>query len=327
MANVQYNRIIRKIVVAFGDMFSNISLIRYNSDMTESERFLVPIIYATKERYATLLGENPNLDKKVQITLPRMSYEMKGMTYDASRKLNTNIKNFVQNTSGSVISNYNPVPYDFDFSLYLYVRNIEDGTQLIEYILPFFTPDYTINVNLIPELGITKEIPIILKDTNYEVEYEGPRENDTRVVIWTLNFTVKGFVFGQSSQVGLIKNSITNILNDITASDIIQLNMSVTGNGVYKTGEIVYQGYSPTSASGTAKVVQHANNVLTISNINGNFVSGKPIIGTQTNSNYSFVSYKIVPTKEVTIDVKPNPPTANATDPYTYNISVTELVK
>ena len=172
MANTFYNRNIRKLVVAFGNIFNEITLVRYNPDFTEAERMLVPIIYAPKENYVKRLEEDPTLGKKVQTILPRMSFELNGFNYDASRKLNTNVKNFAQ-TSHGLVSQYNPVPYNFDFSLYLYVRNIEDGTQIIEHILSYFAPDYTIKLNLIPEMGITKEIPIILNSATHDIEYEG----------------------------------------------------------------------------------------------------------------------------------------------------------
>ena len=148
MADTTYNRMIRKLTVAFGDLFSNITLVRYNPDESEQERFIVPLDYAAKELYVVRLEGDPNLDKKVQMTLPRMSYEMNGLSYDSSRKQITNIKNFFGSGS-NVTSQYMPVPYNFDFSLYLYVRNIEDGNQIIEHILPFFAPDYTIKVNMV----------------------------------------------------------------------------------------------------------------------------------------------------------------------------------
>ena len=140
-----YNKIMRKITLAFGDLFSNINCVRYNLDGTEEERFLVPIDYAAKEMYVRRLSD-PDLDKKVQITLPRMSYEMTGLSYDASRKQNTNWKNFAQTTNG-LISQYNPVPYNFNYQLTVYARTIEDATQVVEYILPYFTPDFSVNIN------------------------------------------------------------------------------------------------------------------------------------------------------------------------------------
>jgi hypothetical protein len=163
------------MVIGFGNLFDNITLVRYNPDLTEAERMLVPIVYATKELYVRRLEDDPDLSKKIQIALPRMSFEMAGLSYDPSRKQNTNFKQFAQTTAG-LISQYNPVPYNFDFNLYIYVRNIEDGTQIIEHILPFFAPDYTIKLNLIPEMGIVKEIPVVLNSTSHDIIYEGDKE-------------------------------------------------------------------------------------------------------------------------------------------------------
>jgi hypothetical protein len=143
-----------------------------------------PIVYSGKERYIMRLGEDPFLDKKVHTNLPRMSFELNGIKYDASRKQLTNIKNFTKATNAdTILSQYNHAPSDFDFSLFIYVRNVEDGTQIIEHILPFFTPDYTLKINLITGLGVIKEIRVLLKDTNYEVKYEGDREQETRNII------------------------------------------------------------------------------------------------------------------------------------------------
>jgi T4-like virus Myoviridae tail sheath stabiliser len=324
MANTYYPRIIRKLVVGFGNLFDDITLVRYNPDQTEAERFIVPIAYATKEKYVQRLEGDANLDKKVQMTLPRMSFEMSGLSYDASRKQNTNIKNF-SNASGTIKSQYNPVPYNFDFNLYVYVRNVEDGTQIIEHILPYFTPDYTIKLNLIPEMGIIKEVPVVLNSTSYDVEYEGVRDSDPRLIIWTLNFTVKGFIFGASTgPVGLIKTSITNILNDININDNVILNTANTGVGTYQVGEFVYQGYSIGTAVATGKVVSFVNNKLTLTNINGNFVSTQPIIGQTTNANYAFTSFQVAPLNYAQIVITPNPNTANANSAYTYTTNITE---
>ena len=316
-----YNRAIRKLVVGFGNLFNNITLVRYNPDETEQQRFVVPIAYAGKEKYAQRLAFDPDLDKKAAMSLPRMSYEMTGLDYDASRKQNTNFKTFAK-TSVGVKSQYNPVPYNFDFSLYIYVRNIEDGTQIIEHILPFFTPDYTIKLNLIPEMGIVKEIPILLNKATHEIEYEGDRDSDTRMVIWTLNFTVKGFIFGQTSSTGLITRSITNILSDNKYGDVLA--SLGTGNGTYQEGEVIYQGYSINTATATATVVSWSNNQLRLTNITGNFVSSTVVTGLTTNAQYNFGSFAVVPLEHAQIDITPNPSTANANSSYTYTTTITE---
>jgi hypothetical protein len=322
MADTSYHRIVRKLVVGFGNLFKDITLVRYNPDLTESERFIVPIAYADKEMYVQRLQSDPNLDKKVQMTLPRMSFEMSGLSYDPSRKQNTNTKAFA-NDNGTILSQYNPVPYNFDFNLYLYVRNIEDGTQIIEHILPYFTPDYTIKLNLIPEMGIVKEIPIVLNTTTSEIDYEGiGRTAETRMIIWTLNFTVKGFIYGKTSPTNLIQSSITNILRNITADALVEFNMATGGTGTYQPGEVVYQGYSFGNSTASAKVVSWSNNILTLTNIQGNFVSNLPIIGIINNGNYTFNSYNVVSTIIEKVTVTPSPNNATANSNYTYNINI-----
>ena len=325
MSTITYHQTIRKLVVGFGNLFNNIQLARFNPDGSEQERFLVPIAYAAKELYVQRLEGDPDLDKKVQLTLPRMSFELTGLEYDPTRKQNTNVKAFAQTPAG-VVSQYNPVPYNFDFSLCAYVRNIEDGTQIIEHILPFFTPDYTIKINLIPEMGIIKEIPIVLKSTDYEVKYEGNRESDTRLIIWTVNFTVKGFIFGATTATGLITHSITNILTGFGPADAITLIMNPSGNGTFKTSELAYQGYSPAYSTASGKVTEWSNNHLTIVDVSGNFVSNLPVIGLQSNAKYTFLSYLVNPARpSAVIDVVPNPTNANANSNYTYTTTITEF--
>jgi len=311
MATTNQNRIIRKLIVAFGNIFNNITLVRYNNQTnTEQERFLVPLTYAPKELYVQRLEDDPDLEKKVQMTLPRMSYEMMGMSYDSSRKQITNNKNFAQTPNG-LGSQYNPVPYNFDFKLSIYTRNHEDVHQIVECILPFFTPDYTISVNLIPELGITKEIPIILNSTDREVEYEGNYESDPRLIIWTLNFTAKGFVFGNVNigNSGLILNSITHIYNEITPESVIYFTLDAnSGIGTYQLGEMVYQGFSYRTSTATAQVVSYdaTNKNLYLNNIQGNFVSNVPVVGVNSLASYNFTyssGTTISETPAVTVDI------------------------
>jgi hypothetical protein len=302
MANVFYNRIIRKIVVGFGNLFNEITMVRYNPDNSEAERFIVPIAYAAKEHYVQRLEADYNLDKKVQMTLPRLSFEMTGLRYDANRKQNTNIRNYHQGTSG-VVGQYNPVPYDIDFSLYLYVRNIEDGTQVVEHILPYFTPDYTMKLNMIPEMGAVKEVPVILGDVTQDITYEGDRSSEPRMIIWTFNFTVKANFYGPVSSIDTIKHSITNIYNQITEEDVAEFSIdSTSGVGEYQIGEMVYQGYTIETATARARVVEWTKNKLSLTEINGNFISTLPIYGYKTNANYRFTSHTMMPSKYAKID-------------------------
>ena len=325
MANTFYNRALRKYVIGFGNLFNEITLVRYNPDFSEAQRMIVPIVYAPKEDYVMRLETDPSLNKKTQITLPRMSFELLGFNYDAARKQNTNTKQFAQTPQG-LVSQYNPVPYNFDFNLYLYVRNIEDGVQIIEHILSYFTPDYTMKLNMIPEMGIVKNIPVILNSTSQDIDYEGNFERDTRVIIWTLTFTVKGYIFGKVSDTGgPITHSITSIYNQITEDDIIQFTMNPnSGVGTYQIGETVYQGFSAPLAIATGKVVAFNNNILQLQNINGNFVSNLPIQSTSSSTAYTFTSFGPVPQKLVQIDTTPMPTDANAATPYVVTTEISE---
>jgi hypothetical protein len=173
-------------------------------------------------------------------------------------------------------------------------------------------------------MGIVKEIPVILNTTSHEILYEGDRDQETRMIIWTLNFTVKGFIFGKSSTTGIIKTSITNILNDIGPDDVVTFNMSATGVGSYQAGEVVYQGYTAVSPTASGKVISWSNNILRLTNINGNFVSSQPVYGVNNNASYKFLSYQIQPQKYAQIISVTNPTDANGNVSYTYTNVIQE---
>jgi hypothetical protein len=158
-------------------------------------------------------------------------------------------------------------------------------------------------------MGIIKEIPVVLNNTTQDIDYEGDWQRGTRTIIWTLNFTVKGYIFGKinDSSHGVITHSITSILNKITAQDEVMFIMDqATGLGEYQIGEIVYQGYSAGTSTATAKVVLWENGNLHLTNINGNFVSNLPIRATSSSANYTFTSYTPLPQKFAQIDVYAN---------------------
>jgi hypothetical protein len=323
-----YHRIIRKIVIAFGNIFNNISIARYDANSVEQEHFLVPIVYGGKEKYVSRLEGDPSLDKKVQITLPIMSFEMTDMSYDASRKLNTNQR--LTHSGGAendTLAVYNPVPFNFDFDLHAYVRNIEDGAQLMEKILPFFTPDYTVSVNLVPEMGIIKQLPLILNDVSHEIDYEGDYNSKVRSVIWTLKFTVKGYLYGAVSQPKIIRSSFTNILDDSSLHDKNIIVHVSNGYGNFKTDEIVYQGYSYETASATAKVYDWApsSNTLTITSTAGHFTTGANIIGHETHATWNANTFAIDPGVLTTITITPNPVHVVLPNNYTYTTVITEF--
>jgi hypothetical protein len=258
-----------------------------------------------------------------------LSYEMTDMSYDSGRKLNTNYRN-KHTKDGETLSVYNPVPFDFDFSLHLYVRNFEDSAQIIEKILPYFTPDYTINVNLVEELGIIKEVPIVYKSISHDIEYEGDYNSKIRTVIWTLNFTVKAYIYGAIRQPKIIRAAITNIFDDNTLKDrniIFTVCDDVEdGWGNYKIGEKVYQGYSLDTATATGTVVGWNADLKTleISFPNGHFVTGTPIIGMSTDSKWRVCNIDMKPNKLVQTVITPTPTDARGNNDYTYTTQMFE---
>jgi hypothetical protein len=188
-----YNRTIRKVVVAFGTLFNDILLVRYDKNNNSQMQMRVPLSYGAKEKYITRITSDPTLTKSIATLVPRMSFNLDGLSYDVSRKQITTLQSF-NNTGTGIKTQYVPIPYDFEFSFSIYVRNTEDGTQILEQILPFFTPDFTVTVDFINTMGKKYDMPIILKSVTSSVDYEGDMST-TRLIIWDLTFTAKGYIW------------------------------------------------------------------------------------------------------------------------------------
>ena len=325
--NIINNDVIRKIVLAFGNLFSQIPLVRYDDAGNEKERFVISLIYSAKEQYVHRLNDDPELNSRVQVVIPTLSYEMMGLSYDADRKQITNIKNYTQTEKG-VFSQFNPVPYDFDFDLNLYARTFDDAHQIVEHIVSYFTPDYTIKVNLIPSLGIIKELPILLKSVDRDVSYEGDREDNTRRIIFSFHFTVKGFIFGKitDSTNKLIKHSITSIHNEVSPTDVFAFSLS-SGSGSYKEKEFVYQGFSLKDHTAIGQVVKYdtTNNILHLTQIRGDFITTLPIVGSTSRASHYYTTSSPASGKMVQIDSVVDPYSANVNGNWTANTNITEF--
>jgi hypothetical protein len=206
-----YNRTIRKVVVAFGTMFNDIEVVRFTKEGNLQHKMTVPLSYGAKEKYLTRIISNPNLTKSVNTVVPRMSFNLDGLSYDLSRKKQTTLQNVSYTKTNGVATQYAPVPYNFDFSLSIFVRHTEDGTQILEQILPFFTPDFTVTVDFIDGMCQKYDMPIMLNSVQNNTDYEGDMLT-TRLITWDLQFTAKGYIWpivktgsgliGQYSDVG-----------------------------------------------------------------------------------------------------------------------------
>ena len=192
-----YHQTIRKYVALFGTLFNDINIEKKDSGGNVLSRQKVPIAYGPKQKFLIRLRQDPSLDRQVAIQLPRLAFEMTGIAYDPVRKLNT-IGSLTHketiNGNRNVRKMFNPSPYIFDFSLYAFVENAEDGTQILEQILPFFTPEFNVSVNILTEMGIKLDVPIVLQSATSEDSYEG-EFSARRTIVWTINFMLKGFIY------------------------------------------------------------------------------------------------------------------------------------
>ena len=212
-SQVYYHGIIRKCIVGFGSLFSDIYIDRKSGDSvtgTTVQRLQIPLAYAPKEKWIVRLEQDPTLENHTYTTLPRMSFEINGYTYDASRKVTRMQQIKSGNNTNSVASMYTPVPYNLDLSLYILTKTQEDGLQIIEQILPTFTPEYTLSINAIPDMGIQQDIPIILNSIAVSDEYDGDFQT-RRFVTHTLSFQMKINLFGAISGQKVIETVISNI--------------------------------------------------------------------------------------------------------------------
>ena len=212
-----YHETMRKVVVAFGTMFNNINIVRTNSSGAVTQSMKVPLAYGPKQKFLTRLREDPNLDKKVSLTLPRIGFEISGISYDANRKLNSIQKMKKTNTSTdgkTIAAQFMPVPYNMDFELVVMAKNSDDALQIVEQILPFFQPDYTITLNDNTAMGTTRDVPIILSGVQYEDSYDGAF-TERRVLTYTLSFTAKFYLYGPVTDQKVIKRVQVDQYTDV----------------------------------------------------------------------------------------------------------------
>ena len=226
---------IRKYVILFGTLFDSIYINRKNTAGETVQTLKIPLNYGPKEKFLARLNSDSTLNQSTAITLPRMAFDMTTMNYAAERKPNTinRLTKAYAADNNKVSYQYAPVPYDFTFSLYVMVKNANDGTQIIEQILPYFTPEWTATVNLVPAVDGKYDIPIVLNDISMEDTYEGNFET-RRAIIYTLTFTMKGWLFGPTKASDIIKEINVDIRIPNTTTLPIVANTAI-GNSVVIT--------------------------------------------------------------------------------------------
>jgi len=200
-----YHETMRKVIISFGTMFNDIHLVRKDNNGTITQSMKVPLAYGPREKFLVRLREDADLTKQVALTLPRMGFEIKNLSYDSARKLNRvqRFKTVKGSETKQLDTQFMPVPYNLDIELYVMAKQSDDALQIVEQILPYFQPDYTITVADLGG-GTKRDVPVVLNSITYEDNYEGDFEQ-RRALVYTLAFTAKFYLYGPVSSSKVIK--------------------------------------------------------------------------------------------------------------------------
>ena len=201
-----YHESIRKVIVSFGTMFNNINLIRKDNSGNISQSMKVPLAYGPREKFLVRLNEDADLTKQVAITLPRIGFEIQNLEYDPGRKLNRvqRFKKVKGANAKQLDAQYMPVPYNLSIELYVMAKQSDDALQIVEQILPYFQPDYTLTINDNVSMDSKRDVPIVLNSISYEDNYQGDFTT-RRALIYTLSFTAKFYLYGPVTSSKVIK--------------------------------------------------------------------------------------------------------------------------
>jgi hypothetical protein len=236
-----YHGAIRKSIVAFGRLFSDIKIQREGTDGQIAQTIAVPLAYAPKEKWLVRIDSDPNLNHHTYTSLPRLSFEITSYAYDSSRKTNKmqkiTCKDAATEANPLMKSVFSPAPYNIDISLYILTKTQEDAMQIVEQILPIFNPEYTLKINAIDSMEIVQSIPVILNSISVEDNYDG-QFTERRFVVHTLTFTLKTNVYGPVQDQGLITTVNANVATQ-EGSDAIR---KYTASGTTPT-DPVYENW------------------------------------------------------------------------------------
>jgi hypothetical protein len=217
-----YNETTRRYVAVFGTLFNSIKITRKDLDSNTIQTMTVPVNYGPMQKFLSRIEQDPDLTAPA-ITLPRITFEITGMTYDGERNLTSSKRISKANATNDANFNtiFTPTPYNLSFQLNIMTKYQEDGTKILEQIIPFFKPDFTPTVKLVDTLDEYFDIPIILESISTEDTYDSDYTT-RRTLIWTLNFTLKGYYFGPVTQKKVIKFVEIDMYGDITANTALE---------------------------------------------------------------------------------------------------------
>ena len=262
-----YNQSLRKMTIAFGQIFNNIQIRRKDSSGNTVQSIRVPLGYGPKEKFLTRLDQQPSLDnREFAVTLPRLGFEISGIQYDPTRKL-TRVQKFKRvktGKTGKIMDfNYMPVPYNISFNLFSFTATAEGGLQIIEQILPYFQPAYNVTVELVEALQEKRDIPVILENVTFQDDYEGDFTN-RRVLLYTLRFTAKTYLFGpvSSATKDIIKKATISYL---TGTDTSNATREVS----YSVEPRAIKNYTGNAATTLAEDITKAKTAFNVADASG----------------------------------------------------------
>jgi len=232
-----YHGIVRNAIVGFGNFFSNIYIERRKDNSVSGEvvqKLKVPLSFSNKEKWVMRLQQDASLENQLYTTLPRMAFEIVGYNYDSARKVGK-----MQTIRCGNNQVFSPVPYIIDLNYYIITKTQEDGLQILEQILPVFSPDYTISIKSVAALNIYQDVPIILGGVSLQDDYEGDFQM-RRFVTYTLTFQMKINLFGATQQPG---NIILKSMANISTTDINNSDRKFTAIGDEDTGEVLFEDW------------------------------------------------------------------------------------
>lgn len=243
-----YHEIIRKTVISFGTLFNDIHVRHQDSTGKDISNIKVPISYGPKQKFLARLEQQPDLNKAVAITLPRMSFEMNNIQYDSSRKAGIT-QTFKAVDDQKVKKVFMPVPYNLGFELNILTKLQDDSLQILEQILPFFQPGFTLTIDLVDQIGEKRDVPMVLDSISFQDDYEGNYET-RRALIYTLNFTAKTYMFGPiaDSTDGLIRKVQVDYYGDTnvkTAKRMQRYTVKATAKKDYNEDNVIDQYDDP----------------------------------------------------------------------------------
>ena len=212
-----YNKIIRKCVIGFGTLFNNIEVRKENKDGSVYSRMKVPLAYGPRQKFLARLEQQADLNQKVAITVPRLSFEMTGISYDSSRKLAPTTLTLKADTNNAVKKQFTPVPYNIDFELNVISKTNDESLEIMEQILPVFQPSYQMTIKLVDNMNDFRDVPIILNSVSYSDDYEGTFD-DRKITLITMQFTVKAYIFGPVGTAAPIKKAKADIYTTMPSS-------------------------------------------------------------------------------------------------------------